>query len=359
MRLIFLLLLLFSTAPLSASEVQVVGEVLFVSQHAWAERAEGAIPLKPGDAIRLGDILETAPNAQLHLKMIDHGFLALRPGTRLHIRDYRPPVADDDSAGIKLELLQGALRSITGHIGEAQKERFRLNTPLAAIGIRGTDFSVNVLPDSVQASVFKGMISMSPFVSTCLRETLGPCLGEQAVLAAASLDTYIELRAGADRPSIIHTLPLDLQPTPEEEHSRRLLLSTDAPANGQAPGLPFTLAVQVPSSPSSATTFETPRPQGILPSASPSIITLGEHKLSLDRDLDGLDALQEQSLGTNPFQQDTDADGLPDAHDPRPTLSDRYRLGSTSYLLPPAQLSLFRLDNIQIERIPWGSPSLD
>ena len=38
------------------------------------------------------------------------------------------------------------MRSITGQWGEAARDRFRLNTPIAAIGVRGTDFIVEQKP---------------------------------------------------------------------------------------------------------------------------------------------------------------------------------------------------------------------
>ncbi|MFM8637711.1 MAG: ATP-binding cassette domain-containing protein, partial [Betaproteobacteria bacterium] len=66
-----------------------------------------------------------------------------------------------------LQLLCGTLsptvgevvvRSITGQWGEAAKDRFRLNTPLAAIGVKGTDFAVRVEPDKTAAAVYTGAI---------------------------------------------------------------------------------------------------------------------------------------------------------------------------------------------------------
>jgi hypothetical protein len=41
-----------------------------------------------------------------------------------------------------LDLLKGALRYVSGWIGKSQPQAFRLQTPAATLGIRGTDFEV-------------------------------------------------------------------------------------------------------------------------------------------------------------------------------------------------------------------------
>ena len=48
------------------------------------------------------------------------------------------------------------MRSVTGQWGEASRDRFRLNTPIAAIGVKGTDFVVKVENGKTFASVLSG-----------------------------------------------------------------------------------------------------------------------------------------------------------------------------------------------------------
>lgn len=335
----------------------VVGEVIFVSHDAWTQGPDHTpSPLKAGDKIRIGDILETAPNAQLHLKMSDDAFIALRPGARLHIRDYRPPTPDAPDAGIKLELMQGSMRSVTGRIGESHKTHFRLNTPIAAIGIRGTDFSLRFTPDRAQASVSSGAIVMSPFSATCSRDGLGPCLGENTQAATASEHSYIELRAGAVRPTIVQAPPVDLLPTPEEERSRSLAPASSSTLTPPGGGASFTLVAHASQRVlDSEEETSDKRLDALKDNLQANQPTSGGPANTADTDRDGLDDHSERLAGTNPFKKDTDSDGLPDGLDSRPNISDAYTSGNQEIRLAPQQLAAFRFDSIHIQRSAWGA----
>ena len=48
--------------------------------------------------------------------------------------------ANPSDSQVKLNLIEGTARAVSGEAAKAAKERFRLNTPIAAIGVRGTDY---------------------------------------------------------------------------------------------------------------------------------------------------------------------------------------------------------------------------
>lgn len=120
-----------------------------------------------------GRCIETTVGGHVHIRFIDGGLVSIRPGDgRLHVQEYRK----DSSAGrgaIRFQLEHGVVRSVTGNWGEHDRKRFRLNTPVIAIGIKGTDFVVKSSGDLTQASVISGAIVMSPLEGSCLG-TLGP-----------------------------------------------------------------------------------------------------------------------------------------------------------------------------------------
>jgi len=347
----------FPTLWAQSQSAPVVGEVIFVSHDAWTQRQDNTRSrLNAGDKIRLGDILETASDAQLHLKMIDDAFIALRPGARLHIRDYRPPTPDAPDAGIKLELMQGSMRSVTGHIGESHKTHFRLNTPIAAIGIRGTDFSLRSTPESAQASVSSGAILMSSFSAICSRDALGPCLGENSLAATASAHSYIELRAGAVRPAIVQAPPVDLLPTPEEERSRSLAPASGGTLSPSDRGVSFTLVAHASQRVlDSEEETSDKRADALRDDLQTNQPTPGEPANTADTDRDGLDDHSERLAGTNPFKKDTDSDGMPDGLDSRPNITDVYTSGRQEIRLSPQQLAAFQFDSIHIRRSAWGA----
>jgi len=134
-----------------------------------------------GAEVRVGDRIETEAGGHVHLRFVDGARVSVRPSSRLAIEDYTRSVAGGAGA-IKFRLEEGVVRSITGEWGEASRERFRLNTPLAAIGIKGTDFVARAAQDKTSASVFLGAIVFSPFDAQCAA-SVGPCLnGREALL---------------------------------------------------------------------------------------------------------------------------------------------------------------------------------
>jgi hypothetical protein len=120
----------------------------------------------------------------VHIRFIDGGLVSVRPLSRLHIADYSR-VDGVHQGAIKFNLEHGVVRSVTGKWGEADRERFRLNTPVVAIGIKGTDFVVRAMGDKTQAAVVSGAIVMTP-LSQC-GTALGACKGQEAVHLSAEM----------------------------------------------------------------------------------------------------------------------------------------------------------------------------
>jgi hypothetical protein len=90
-----------------------------------------------GDVIPTGAEITTGRTGELHIATADSGYVALRPNTRLRITEYR---ADGGVLDTQiLALMRGTFRSITGWIGKSHPERYRVTTPAATIGVRGTD----------------------------------------------------------------------------------------------------------------------------------------------------------------------------------------------------------------------------
>ncbi|MDZ4313730.1 MAG: FecR family protein [Azonexus sp.] len=138
-----------------------------------------------GVSVRVGDRIETAVGGHVHIRFIDGGLVSVRPLSRLLIEAYRNNT-NRDIAAIKFHLEEGVIRSVTGEWGEAHRDRFRLNTPVAAIGIKGTDFIVKADQANTFASVVTGAIVMAPLEGPCA-QTLGPCVGNQSVLLSAEM----------------------------------------------------------------------------------------------------------------------------------------------------------------------------
>ena len=101
------------------------------------DRAGRERALARGAPVYSGETVQTLAG-RTHLRLTDGGFAALQPNTSYKFEDYSWSGSADGSEKGVFSLLRGALRVVTGAIGKANRSSFRLTTPTATIGIRGT-----------------------------------------------------------------------------------------------------------------------------------------------------------------------------------------------------------------------------
>jgi hypothetical protein len=97
-----------------------------------------------GEAIYAGETVRTARGAELQARTEDSGLLVFRPDSEVRIDAYLASGRKDDT--IAMSLLRGALRSVTGWIARANNANYRLRTPVATVGVRGTDHETHYVP---------------------------------------------------------------------------------------------------------------------------------------------------------------------------------------------------------------------
>ena len=93
-----------------------------------------------GVEINEGDYVRTGANSWALFEMSDGASITLRPLTEIRISKYRftedGPAAQNSSL---IDLTKGALRMITGLIGQSNRQGYAVKTATATIGVRGTD----------------------------------------------------------------------------------------------------------------------------------------------------------------------------------------------------------------------------
>ncbi len=133
--------------------------------------------LRVGDEIRVGAPLATGSDGYLYIKTEDKGFLILRPGSTATVVAYHVDPSDPAESRFKIELHQGVARNISGEAVANARKNFRFNTPVAAIGVRGTDFTVYTDEQVTRVAVLSGGVVVSGFDDACSRAGHGPCEG--------------------------------------------------------------------------------------------------------------------------------------------------------------------------------------
>ena len=208
------LLLLALTSPARAAGTPdgaaMVGEATLVIGVARLISTDGVERLVDrGTAIRVGDRIETGAGGHVHLRFVDGARLSVRPASRLQVENYSR--ASDASAltAIKFRLDEGVVRSITGAWGEAERDRFRLNTPVAAIGVKGTDFVVKSDGETTLASVYTGAIMLTPIAGVGCQTSFGPCLnGSEKLLSEDMKGQMLSLSRQQATPQLVPAVDL-------------------------------------------------------------------------------------------------------------------------------------------------------
>ena len=124
----------------------VAGNVQFViGDVKLTTRAGVTRALQKGAEINEGDRIITAAEASAQIKMVDGGFIAIRPNSDMSFDTYRYSGKEDGTENAIVSLLQGGFRTITGIIGRTNKQNYLVKTVTATIGIRGTDHEPMVI----------------------------------------------------------------------------------------------------------------------------------------------------------------------------------------------------------------------
>ena len=181
----------------SVPALTVAGHVTFVNgQVSLNQPGKPNRPVQTGEPVYVGDHIQTHANSQLHLRMVDNAFLALRPSSQLVISAYQFDKDQPQASRIRIDLEQGTSRAVSGKGGQAAKNQYRFNTPLAAIGLRGTDYTVLADAQKTRVSVAQGGVIVSPIGPDCLSSQLGPCLSPLSrELTSATPNLFIEISA--------------------------------------------------------------------------------------------------------------------------------------------------------------------
>ena len=110
--------------------------------------SEGSVrTLKDGDRVFQDERIETDDKGVGQIEFLDNTKLAIGPGSVVKL-DRFVYGADKSATTVTIELTKGAFRFISGNSNRAA---YRISTPTATIGVRGTAFDVFVAEDGEMA----------------------------------------------------------------------------------------------------------------------------------------------------------------------------------------------------------------
>ena len=141
------LLLALISAAFAGQAGAAAGRVDFAVGNATVVGTDGrSRPVARGTELDTGDTVRTA-GGRVQVRMTDGAFISLQPNTEFGIKDYRFEGKTDGSESAFYSLVKGAMRTVTGLVGRVNRNAYRVATPTATVGIRGTGGLIQVLPD--------------------------------------------------------------------------------------------------------------------------------------------------------------------------------------------------------------------
>ncbi len=142
-KIILLLILIFAnTFFLEAKEVATItalkGDVNIKSPHVF-------IKATLGTKLQEEDTVITKEKSKVQIIFTDETVVTIGKNSTFVIKKY---LAEGNNMQAELDLMQGAMRTITGKIGKVAPKKFKVRTKTATIGIRGTNFTVIAYADN-------------------------------------------------------------------------------------------------------------------------------------------------------------------------------------------------------------------
>jgi len=151
MKKLFLILLM-TTVIIWAN----IGTIMVVKGKADVKRSTKILTAKNGMELLVGDEIITKIQSRVQVMLKDDTIITIGPKSSFGFDDF---IFDGTkNSKISLKSNRGFFRSVTGKISKIAPERFKVKTVSATIGIRGTDFSGEIIGDVEIIKCYKGSI---------------------------------------------------------------------------------------------------------------------------------------------------------------------------------------------------------
>lgn len=154
---------LFVVPAMAVNEGTAVG----VNPDAVARINSGDRVLIAGSGISVGETLVTGPRGQVQIIFADNTHMVVGPNSSLRIEAY---LMRNNGTAEKLAVnaLAGSFRFITGR---SPKPAYQINTPTAAIAVRGTKFDILVTRAETRVMLYEGALQLCSRGSDCEQVT--------------------------------------------------------------------------------------------------------------------------------------------------------------------------------------------
>ncbi len=142
--------------PILAAAETEVGHVVWVRGQFHA----GSRLLQRLSPIYLHEVLTTGANSMAEIAFTDNTLMTFKDNSRYSIDGYKmQPASESNFTG---RLIAGGFRTLTGLIAKNNPHHYMINTPVASLGVRGTDYQAILDHGYLYVAVYHGTVCITP-----------------------------------------------------------------------------------------------------------------------------------------------------------------------------------------------------
>ncbi len=151
------LCLLFSVS-LFAADNEAAGQVIIVAGPFRILHANNvSVTPRRGDTFYSGDTLITGRRGTAQVRFTDGGVMALTENSQVKVNEYHYEKNSSSDKSVAT-LVKGGFRALTGLIAKEEPSAYKIQTPVAVIGVRGTNLGAVLARGRLFTGVWKGNI---------------------------------------------------------------------------------------------------------------------------------------------------------------------------------------------------------
>ncbi|OUS27676.1 hypothetical protein A9Q99_14665 [Gammaproteobacteria bacterium 45_16_T64] len=175
-----------------AEQPAVIGQVVFLRGEVQVLRADAPVIVKRRDRLFEGDHVSTGKGSRFSAKLLDGSVLTLGESSDLAIKEYQFDAVSSRGSAL-FRVTKGAFRVLTGEIQQMSQHRYQVETPVATIGVRGTDFWGGfIFGDQLDVTVLSGKVFTQPSMGTTVtNSTAGAPPSDAKMWPQSKLDQAI------------------------------------------------------------------------------------------------------------------------------------------------------------------------
>ena len=176
--------LLLSIACAASAAQMGVGEAVVIQNEVVRVAESAASQINVGDSMLRDEVVRTGANSAARFVMADSTNLSLGPSATLTLD--RTVFSDEHSyRDVAIRMTTGAFRFVTGH---SEKAAYKITTPLASIGVRGTTLDILSQRGRSVVVLQEGAASVCTLSFQCLQLTQP---GDTAIITSTNGRTTI------------------------------------------------------------------------------------------------------------------------------------------------------------------------